>query len=181
MSKLRSTNPNANQSGAPGLVDGKPAAGLSAFPLGEQPPADRLSLAQELYSPTDEDGNPLPPLITKEQFLRLIGGPTDDGSPFWHGDVYGPAGARPVKAGAFLTEAAARRYDVRVTDLKSAPWEPGSGHTGNLTKPGQDRPASTYSWGDDGTWPARSLPLDLSQVTPAAFAASFELYRRGVR
>ena len=37
------------------------------------------------------------------------------------------------------------------------------------------------SWGDDGTWPARSLPLDLTQVTPAAFEASFELYRRGAR
>ena len=35
--------------------------------------------------------------------------------------------------------------------------------------------------GTGPTYLARSLCLDLSQVTPAAFEASFELYRRGAR
>jgi hypothetical protein len=203
--KLRSANPNGNQSDAQGYHEPTPDGGLSILPLSKLSPAVRLDILQELLNPHDENGNPMPPLITREQFLRLIDGPTelrpqDDGTwpaasavggRYWEPETQGPrrgaeAGitsgptARPAAftpAGggseepALLTEAAARRYDVRCgTDWLSGTvrtgatpaLEPGSAGPDQgrpFTEPGQDRPASTFL-----ARTAAIAPLELERV-----------------
>lgn len=41
-------------------------------------PAGRLAFVQELADPRDEDGNPLPPLISKADAARMLDTPSDE-------------------------------------------------------------------------------------------------------